>query len=305
MPAGFLAIPTDDYTKTYQREGRGITQYTLNLSHHEKQELWRYLDNDMVAGAHRNFNFLKNNCASMCMVAVESVMWKEDFHVKAWPEPMSKTNGAILLHLTRHAPWLRFVMMPLFGSEADAYWDQEYRISPELIGEVLTNADIINNEGNRRTALNGTPTTLLAKEKDFSPSPFTPNRVFGCLLALTILLTFCEWKWGWKRIPKAFDAFLLAAQTIIGCALLYVTCVTCLFGLHWNWLLIPFNPLPFLIWMLFRKKRNYHIVYGVYAIVLLLFIVLMPFVTTQVITAHLLLVMIMAARCVFKYFNNK
>lgn len=241
----------------------------------------------------------------MCMVAIESVMWKEDFHVKAWPQPMSLANGDGVAYLTRYAPWLQFFMMSLIGSEADVFWDQEYRISPELIGEVLTNADIINEEGKKRTALTGTPTTLLEKEKDFSPSPFTPNRIMGCLLALAILLTICEWKWGWKMIPRVFDAFLLAAQTIIGCALLYMTCVSCLFGLHWNCLLIPFNPLPFLIWMLFRKKRDFHIVYGIYAIVLLLFVVLMPFVTTQVIVAHLLLAMAFAVRCVFKVSYKK
>ena len=304
-PAGFLAVPTKRFVGNYMQEGRGIKQYTLNLTHHEKQELWRYLDNDMVAGVHRNFNFIHNNCASMSLIAVESVMWKEDFDVKEWPAPMSLVNGKGVKFLTRDAPWLQFFLMSLLGSEADVYWNQEYRISPELIDDVMANADIVDNQGKRRAALVAPPTTLATAKTQIMPTKITPNVVFGTCLLLIILLTMGEWKWGWRRLPQIVDIVLFACQTILGCLLLYLTFVSCLFGLHVNWLLIPFNPLPFLLWLLFRHKRGFHRVYAFYAIVLILFVIVSPFVTTQLTVAHLLIVATLAIRCLSNYYKLK
>ena len=43
-----IAVPTIKYVDDYKKEGRGIKQYELNFSTHEKQELWRALDNDYI-----------------------------------------------------------------------------------------------------------------------------------------------------------------------------------------------------------------------------------------------------------------
>ena len=43
-PAGFVAMETPVYLQRFKDEGRGIVQYTLNLTPRQKQELWRRLD---------------------------------------------------------------------------------------------------------------------------------------------------------------------------------------------------------------------------------------------------------------------
>ena len=61
-------------------------QYKLNLTTHEKQELWRLLDNDYVDDDMRHFNFLQNNCSSVSLRSIESVMDEESIDFNGWPE---------------------------------------------------------------------------------------------------------------------------------------------------------------------------------------------------------------------------
>ncbi|MBQ5677180.1 MAG: hypothetical protein IIV45_19335, partial [Lachnospiraceae bacterium] len=50
---------------------------------------------------------------------------------------------------------------------------------------------------------------------------------------------------------------------------------------HWNWVLLLLNPLPLLLWLWGRRWRWAPRVWLAYAVVLLLFAVLLPYVTDQ------------------------
>ena len=300
-PAGFLAIETADYVKNYKEEGRGIQQYELNLTTHQKQELWRYLDEDMVAGQHRKFDFIRNNCASMAMIAIQMKMWKEPIVVKKWPEHYKLINGDGLMFLTRNVPWLQIALMTILGSEADVYWDNEHRISPELIIEALSNAVIQSEDGSERPALTGNHKILSEQTLFPKPVPVTPIWAFTILLALVCIMTALEWWLKWRMPAKVLDILLMVFQTMAGLLLLYMTVVTCMFGLHWNWCLLMLNPLPFLLWLFFRKRNGFQKVYAFYAVILLLFISVTPLITTQIITAHRLLAASFLVRCLSRY----
>ena len=300
-PAGFRAIETADYVNIYKAEGRGIQQYELNLTTHQKQELWRYLDEDMVAGQHRKFDFIRNNCASMAMIAIQMKMWKEPIVVRKWPEQHRMINGDGICYLTRNAPWLQLALMTIVGTEADVFWDEEHRISPELIIEALSNAVIQSEDGSERPALTGNHNVLSEQTLFPKPAPVTPIWAFTILLALVCILTALEWWLKWRMPAKVLDVLLMVFQTLTGLLLLYMTVVTCMFGLHWNWCLLMLNPIPFLILLFFRKRKGFHKVYALYVFILLLFICITPLITTQVITAHRLLAASFLVRCLSRY----
>ena len=44
------------------------------------------------------------------------------------------------------------------------------------------------------------------------------------------------------------DWFLLALQTIAGLVITYRVCFSALCATEWNWLIVPFNPLPLIFW---------------------------------------------------------
>ena len=74
---------------------------------------------------------------------------------------------------------------------------------------------------------------------------FTPMVLAIILLIMSIVNIF------WSR--PYFDWLILVAQTIIGCGMTYLIFFSNLCCTEWNWLIIPFNPLPAICW----KWRKY------------------------------------------------
>lgn len=262
-----VAVPTAEYLKPYAKEGRSTVQYVLNLTLHEQQELWRLLDNDMVADESRKFNLMSNNCACITLQMIDAALMSEHFNWN-WLPIMRLNNGDGICYLTRNSSWMQFFALTLLGTEADGYWDNTRRISPEIIAEILQRSTIEDLEGNRRPALTGEVKTLLKQRITPTPSPVTPTLVFGLLLALTVVLSVLEWKPGWRRPAQVLDVALFVFQTVVGIVLLYMSTVSCLFGTHWNWYLLAFNPVPLLLWLVMRKRESYGKVWLLYSIVL-------------------------------------
>lgn len=290
-----VAVPTREYLAPFQQEGRSVTAYVLNLSHREKQELWRLLDNDVVDESQRKFNFLTNNCTSISFHMIEDCLIEEqiDYH---WPDPMNQINGDGIRYLTRTSPWLQFISLLLVGSEADTYWDNRNRVAPELMIPIEQQSSIVRSDGTKRPVLTGERHELVPLTRPLPPaSRATPTAVFGTLLLLVLLITLIEWKPGWRAPARVADIVLLTLQTTLGIALLYMSCVSGLFGTHWNWYLVVFNPLPLLLWLELRKRPWYHSVYWVYTLVLVLFIIATPL-SAQLDLPHQLVTATLAVR---------
>ena len=297
--AHMMAVPTAKFLNSFKKEGRQVKQYPLNLTLHEKQELWRLLDNDYVDEDMRKFNFLQNNCSSVSLLAVENVVVDETIDFNGWPEPFKLKNGDILRYQTRDWPWLSFLCISFLGTEGDIFWGNDRRIGPELLMSTIQKASIVAPDGTRRPMVAGEK-ELLPLVNDFKASPITPTWVFGTLLLVTILITLAQWLLKWKWLPKIFDILLMALVTIAGIMLIYTSFVSGLFGVHWNWYLIPFNPLPFIIWLIWRKRKGFYKIYLFYTVVLVLFILATPL-NQQLDLPHQLITAALAVRCFANY----
>ena len=296
--AGFAAISPKEYLTAYRREGRGVMAYPINLTPHEKQELWRALDNDMVQGPHRKYNLIKNQCLSMSLLTVESILEREYISFKGIPNHLvHKNNGCLVRYYSRMSPWGQFLYMTFMGSEADDTWDIEYTLAPESMPYLLRESKIISADHTQRRAfMKGNPQQLLSTTFIPTPSSVSPSLFFGFLLVMTFFLTLLQVKGCCRQLTHYVDVALFVFQSIAGLFLLYVTLVTGLFGLHWNWYLIPFNPIPCLFWICFRHRSWYGRLFNLYAAILILFIPLMFFVTEQADIPHALLISILAIR---------
>ena len=297
--AHMMAVPTAKFLNSFKKEGRQVKQYPLNLTLHEKQELWRLLDNDYVDENMRKFNFLQNNCSSVSLLAVENVVVDEAIDFNGWPEPFKMINGAGVRYLTRNHPWLQFWSMTFIGTEGDSYWEHEQQVAPELLPQVLKGATIVSHESEKRPLITGEK-ELLPLVNDFKASPITPTWVFGTLLLVTILITLAQWLLKWKWLPRILDILLMALVTIAGIMLNYTSFVSGLFGVHWNWYLIPFNPLLFIIWLIWRKRKGFYKIYLFYTVVLVLFI-LATQLSQQLDLPHQLITAALAVRCFANY----
>ena len=301
--AHMMAVPTPQFLDNFKKEGRQVKQYTLGLTTHEKQELWRLLDNDYIDENMRKFNFLQNNCSSVSLHAIEDVMVDETIDFNGWPEQFIMNNGQILKYQTRAWPWLQFWCIYFLGTESDIFWKHEQQMGPELVLPTLKKATIISSNGSKRP--------LLIEEKELLPlvkklkaSPITPLIVFGALLLITVLITLAQLKWKLKWLPTVLDFLLMTIVTLTGLMLIYTSFVSGLFGKHWNWYLIPFNPLPFVIWLLWRKRKGFYKVYLFYTVILVLFLFASPL-SQQLDFEHQLITATLAVRCLANHLIPK
>lgn len=294
--AAFFAVPTDEFMQYYRDHGRGAVQYELNLTLHEKQELWRMLDDDMVAGAHRKFNFMENNCTSSLLLILEQAILPARIQF-VWPDWFGGINGESLRRTTKNKPWTMFWCVVFSGTEADAYWQKENKVSPETLPLVLSSSSIVDDSGQSRPVFLS-PRPLLREQAVPDGQTVTPLLLFGALLALLVLLTVLEWRLGgmWCQVCRWVDVVLFVLQSLAGVLLLYMTVVSGLFGVHWNWYLIPFNPVPLVMWLLFRHTPWYRKLFGLYAVVLVCFVLATPL-SSQLDVEHQLLSVALAVRC--------
>ena len=138
----------------------------------------------------------------------------------------------------------------------------------------------------------------------FKASPVTPMWVFGFLLLAVVLITLAQLKWKLKWLGRVLDVLLMALVTIAGLFLIYTSFVSGLFGKHWNWYLLPFNPLPLIIWLIWRKRKGFYKVYLFYTVVLVLFILATPL-SEQLDLPHQLITATLAVRCLYNYYDGK
>lgn len=300
--AHMIAVPTAVFLADFKNEGRQVKQYILNLTTREKQELWRLLDNDYVDEEMRNFNFLQNNCSSVSLMAIENVVVDETINFN-WPKEFMLINGEFYRNRTGDWPWLRFIGITFLGTESDLCWDNEQKIVPQHLIQVLKSAEIVDANGSHRPMINGEK-QIFPLKNSIKASPVTPMWVFGLLLLIVVLITIAHLKWKLQWLGRALDVLLMMLVTVVGLFLIYTSFVSGLFGKHWNWYLIPFNPLPLIIWLIWRKRKGFYKVYLLYTVVLVLFILATPL-SEQLDLPHQLITATLAVRCCYNYFNGK
>lgn len=292
--AKYVAVPTDTFTRDTRMEGRGLKQYRLNLTHHEKQELWRLLDQELAAGDYRNFNLLTDNCLTSSILNVERSLIGEHLEWGPMRYPQTHSDGHVLRYAAQHSPWAEFLFITFIGTGYDHWSMMESRIMPATVAQMLREAKLINDStGASRFVITDPGTTLVESSGKDKATPITPNMVFGCLLLLTLLITLAEWELHWYRAARIYDILLVTAQSFVFLLMLYVTFFSELFVTQWNWYLVVFLPLPLLFWQI-RNKKIASRCWLCYSVVLALFILATPFIgaldwSHQLITGSLLI----------------
>ena len=275
--AKIVPIPTQTYIEDARKMGRELWQYELNLTLHEKQNLWRMLDQEVAAGDYQKFNIFYNNCITTSILSVERCLIDERFEWGDMQFPQTLSDSELLRYSLRHAPWPEFLYISFGGLSDDLYSTTEYRLSPETIIQMLREARIINDATGESRHVVTDSGQQLVKGTPKPSSPLTPTVVFGALLVITLLITAAEWYLRWKRLARVYDILIFTAQALIFALMVYITFISELFRGNWNWYFVATFPLPLLL--LFRRPSpTVTRLWLVYSIVLALFILATPFI---------------------------
>ena len=304
MRAGFEAVAFDEYLDLYRKEGRGVKEFPLNLTLSEERALWELMDNQMMEGINQPFDFINYNCTSRVLRSVETILQSEDIvYPKTGVLAMCNRDGVTEI-MGKH-PWIEFLTLTMMSAlPPDEPCPLELFICPTLWAELLPQAKIVGLDGSERPALDGEVKELLPVKWQPSPTWWTPIRTFGLMLVLVLLVTLAEWLLHWKRVPKILDVSLFVLYTLFSAYLLYAVYAR-IFVVSWNYMLLAFNLLPLLLWLLFRRKRWFGKIYAFYALALVAFMIFFSFYMGRMEWAHELLLASLLTRCVSRYFKYK
>ena len=233
---GLFAIPVEDYCAQYREEGRGVYEYTLNLPIEVKRELWRVLDEHLAEGIRIPYDYYHRGCATTAKEFVKEALGETVIVYDRSLYEYAPTARELCIKHSQNAKWVQFFALILVGSEADE----------PLIGEkqLIIPTDLVH--AWQQAKVNGEP--LLASEPNIlvEGKPQIADGCFTPMVLAIILLILSIVNLLWKR--PYFDWVMLAAQTLIGCGVTYLICFSDLCCTDWNWLIIPFNPLPLIFW---------------------------------------------------------
>ncbi len=237
LKMGLLKMPLNVYCEEYQKHGRGVYEYPLNLPAHVEQNLWRILDQEMLKGFNQPYDYLKRGCSISCMKYVKQAFGDIPIVYDAEFIRQEESIKEIWNKYTEDALWVRFLCYFIGGGrniEKPLYGEAKL-ITPAALVQAWQQVTI-----DGKPLLEETPKVLVIGQSQTQNGWFTPMIAMLLLLLLSLTNIFWHKPYG--------DWVFLGFQTIIGAFLTYLICFSNLCCTSWNWLLIPFNPLPAIFW---------------------------------------------------------
>lgn len=237
LKMGLFAIPIEEYCAQYRKEGRGVYEYKLNLPIEVKRELWRVMDEHLAEGIRLPYDYYHRGCAFTAKNFVEEALGDDKIVYDKSLYENSYSVKEIWNQYTKKALWVRFICYFIGGGrevEKPLNGGRQLIISLSLVDAwqkaTFNGESLVPNE----------PTILVEGQPQVNDVWFTPMVLALILLVLSVANLF------WKR--SYFDWLMLLAQTMVGCFMTYLVCFSDLCCTDWNWLIIPFNPLPLIFW---------------------------------------------------------
>lgn len=192
--AGFAIVPSQVFFANYKKEGRGITQYELNLAPKQKQDLWRILDGEVSKGAYWDFNYSSVNCLSMVFYAINQAIQPESIHFNRLPDVVKGDYTEWMDYVSRRSPWVRLMMRGVLFHVDGSTIAPEDKLASEMVKEVIPFAVIQDQSGQERKLAIGQPEELQAATYVDEPCWFTPTMALGLLVVLIFIETYLKRK---------------------------------------------------------------------------------------------------------------
>ena len=233
---GLFATPTDEYCDYYAKAGRGVREYKLNLPPVAKQNLWYLLDQEVAKGTQLEFDYYKRGCAITCVRFVKKALSNKMISYPSYMMEYSPSARELAKKYTKGARWTLFYWGFIAGEDVSQslHGDQQLLIPEDLV-RAWQQATI-----DGKPLISEAPNVLVEGKPQCADGWLTPWMVMLALLILAVGNLFWNKPYG--------DWVMLIVQTALGVILVYLMYFSNLCCTSWNWLLIPFNPLPAIFW---------------------------------------------------------
>ena len=250
------AIPWPYFLDSYSRAGRRIEEYVLDLTPAEKARLIEILATNLQpANATYRYNYVKDNCATRPLRAIEAAM--ADSILLPDPMPEASTFREMMRAYHRNYPWYQFGIDLALGSGIDyPLSPSEKAFAPLALRQQLPEARTAG--GRQIVAGTVALTDFQQGAASDGPTPWYATPMFFALtvLALATVCTLRDQKR--RRLTRWFDAAMYAMFGLAGCLLVFLVFISTHEATSPNFLLMWLNPFCFIpvifIWIK-RAKR--------------------------------------------------
>lgn len=229
------AMFRDDYTK----QGRGVTEYQLNLTLDEARQLWKVLDDQVARGLYWDMDYVNNGCTQVTFDVLYDLMrMREGLNVD------KVIRKALLIQTRRDAvlqcldpnTWWGFLLHSCYAGPIDE------EVAPRrLVVVPADGAKVLEQAG-----------LVLTKEKISRSSVLSLSKQhtwFTPLMASVLLLLLCL-----VPSPKV-DYVTIPLQVALLLLLVALAVFSRSSGFGWNWLILALFPLTAplgILYMLFH-----------------------------------------------------
>jgi len=285
----FKPAPTNLYIDHYRQQGRGMTEYELNLLPTEKLQLWRTADEEIVKGFSRRYGYMHAQCTSMIVYLVGRALGTRITYHEL-PEGLDGSFRDQMLEASKPYPWSAFFWQSVMGPEGDETEPLAHKLVPQKFPAAWQQATV----GDEDRHLIVAPGKCIVEHTTEADSCWlSPTLVFSLLLLLVCLISLAQMLKGWRVLPLVTDMLLLTFHTVVGLLLLWLVLFSEQEGTGWNWYLLAFNPIPLLLWLALPRCRKWTLLCTIALLVLTL--VLTPFIP-QLDLPHALLICCLVVR---------
>lgn len=289
-----------DFVYFYQYENRGITEQVLQLGPNEKKQLQQALKTNLQPqNKFYQYDFFFDNCTTRARDMVARYQ-DSTLPIKAVMPLGTSFREAIHWYLDKnHCDWNKLGIDILLGAPTDALMTaKQMQFLPDNLMYSLD-------------SLNGSH-AIVASKKDLYPLP-NPNNKAPLLTPLLLfsLLAVLIFLCGFAKAPRmrifinSFDGLFLFLTGLLGVILIFMWTATdhamCRnnYNLLWAW---PTHLV--MAFFVSSKKRWAKVYWGVVAVAMLLLLVAWFFLPQQMNNALLPLVVLLAYRSGWRYFQK-
>ena len=246
------AVPFIYYLEEYNERGVTTIEQILNLDQSEKQKVWDALViNSLPENRMYRYNYFFDNCSTRPRDIVENSV---EGTITYQPTNKEQTFRDLIGEFLAPSPWMKFGIDLVIGSGADRdATDREKMFLPIYLKDAYNGAVIKDKDRLERR--------LVAREQILNEGsapgkafPVTPM-ISGCLLlAITIVLSFLNFRNKGRIAGRIFDTILFLIAGLAGCVIAFLFFFSEHPCVDSNWNIIWLNPIQLLAAILIFVK---------------------------------------------------
>ena len=297
-----MAVPTRNFLEEYRLRGSGVMAQVINFSPEEARLCRdRLLLNVMPQNRVYRYNYLTCNCTTKVMDLIESCV---DGAVVYTENRDALSYRDIMHQYTAESPWAQEGNDVLLGADVDTLLCERAKcFVPWNYYAALTDAVVRRPSDDTRRLVNYTEVLVAESRHSVGKAEggewAHPILVGWGVLALFILIGACELWAG--RVCFPLDVVVMLAHGLMGCVLLFVFLFSQHPTLDSNFLVAVLNPLP-LVALPYVVRSVWHgrvsAWHYVMIVVLVLFLLFMPWIPQHLPMLCVPLVMALMSRYV-------